>query len=177
MGKALEVIELGDERLREQAKKVNDVFAPEVQELIDNMLATVKKAQGVGLAAPQVGVMLQVFIVSPNPTQRYPHAAIDDTLVVINPKITPKSSEKELDWEGCLSIPGIRGKVNRYKHISVSYQNRLGEFHTEEFSNFTARIFQHEYDHLNGTVFLDKLSSLKTLITDNYYFNLMEQKD
>lgn len=177
MGKKLEIIELGDDRLRKKARAVKDIFDPKIQTLIDDMLVTVKSAQGVGLAAPQVGEMVQIFIVSPKSNQRYPHATLDDTLVVINPTITPVSNNKELDWEGCLSIPGLRGKVNRYQHISVTYQNRLGEIHTQEFTNFVARIFQHENDHLNGTVFLDRLSSIKTLITDKFYFNQLEDSE
>ena len=138
------------------------------------MLVTVKVAKGVGLAAPQVGVSKRLFIVSPSGKQRYPHCNVDDTLIVINPEIKILSQKTHVDYEGCLSIPGIRGKVSRPIKIEVTYLNRLGEQHTEVYEDFTARIFLHENDHLNGTVFLDLMENNKSIITDNEYMKLFD---
>jgi len=172
----LEVTELGDPVLRQVAKPVKDVLAPEIQELIDYMLATVKEEKGVGLAAPQVGLSLRLFIVSPEGTQRYPHCTVNESLVVINPEIKFLNKKTDIDWEGCLSIPGIRGKVPRNLSIQVSYINRLGENKTETYTDFTARIFQHENDHLDGIMFLDRMEDPRDLITDKEYMKLFEDE-
>ena len=177
MTKDLEIIELGDPLLRQKAKAVENIFDSEIQNLIDQMLISVEKAHGVGLAAPQVGVPLQIFIVSPSPTQRYPNTTVEETLVVINPSITQLSNKKDLDWEGCLSIPGLRGKVSRHKSINVNYTNRLGETHSADYHDFVARIFQHEYDHLQGTLFLDRMDSLDSLVTEKYYIDSLEEEE
>lgn len=170
----LEVTELGNPILRQVAKPVKDVFSQEIQDLIDQMLATVKEQRGVGLAAPQVGKSLRIFIISPEGKQRYPHCTVDESLVVINPEIKFISNKTDTDWEGCLSIPGIRGKVTRNLSIQVSYLNRLGESKTEIYHDFVARIFQHEYDHLEGIVFLDRMENPADLITDNEYMKFFE---
>jgi peptide deformylase len=176
MTQTLEIVELGDPVLRQIAKPVKDCNTPEIQTLIDDMLIQVKKARGVGLAAPQVGVPLRLFIVAPSPkSHRYPNTTLDEGLVVINPTIKSITNKKTSDWEGCLSVPGIRGLVSRKCHIEVSYTNRLNEQVTQEFDSFVARIFLHENDHLDGIIFLDRLANNKDIMTDNYYFDMMEQ--
>jgi len=172
---ALPITLLGDPVLRQHTKAVKDISAPEIQVLIDDMLATVQAAHGAGLAAPQVGVSLSIFIVCPDAgRQRYPHASIQDTLVVINPKLEKVGNKRVTDWEACLSIPGIRGKVPRFERIRITYQNRLGEHCVEEYDGFTARVFQHEYDHLQGQVFFDRMNSLKSLMMDEEFVRQME---
>lgn len=175
-GKVLDICELGDPVLRLPATEVIDVFAPEVESLIEDMLATVSAANGVGLAAPQVGVSSRIFILAPEPQQNYPNITVEDTLVVINPKLTLLRTASAPDWEGCLSIPGIRGLVNRAESVEMTYINRLGEPRKETFSGFIARIIQHEYDHLEGVVFLDKLDSVNDIITDKEYIKLCEER-
>ena len=173
----LDIVELGDLVLREKATEVENVFDDKIQTLIDQMLVTVKESQGVGLAAPQVGVSKRLFIISPEGQQRYPHCTIEDTLIVINPKITLLDSELEEEWEGCLSIPGIRGRVTRPSKIDIHYINRLGELKHEQFNGFTSRIFQHENDHLDGILFLDRMDDPLNIITDKEYFKLFEDED
>jgi peptide deformylase len=174
---AMEITELGNPILRVKTKEITDPFQPEIQQLIDDMLDTVVEARGVGIAAPQVGVDYQLFVMTPNISHHPPHDSLENGLVIINPQYKPLNDKMDTDWEGCLSIPGIRGLVPRYKSILATFTNRLGETVTTEFHDFIARIFQHEYDHLIGTVFLDRLTSNKDIITDHEYQKLFEDED
>lgn len=174
MSEILELTELGNPILREKAKEVTDLADDEIQKLIDDMLVTVVDANGVGLAAPQVNSPLRIFVMASYPNPRYPEAPEMEPKEVINPEIISKSNETEDDWEGCLSIPGIRGIVPRHKEIEVRYLDRYGRETTEILDNFLARIFQHEFDHLEGIVFLDRLKSSKDIITDKEYMKLFE---
>lgn len=175
MSKQLEITELGNPILRDDTKKVENIYDEKIQTLIDNMIHTMKSANGVGIAAPQVSESLQIFIMRSNPNPRYPDAPEMQTEAIINPVIISASDEKEFDWEGCLSIPGIRGLVPRHKSINVTYQDRQGKKKEAAFEDFPARIFQHEFDHLNGIMFLDRMESPQHLITENEYIKLMEK--
>ena len=177
MSDILELTELGDPVLRERAKEVENISDPGVQKLIDDMLATVIVVNGVGLAAPQVDSSLRIFVMSSHPNPRYPDAPQQKPREIINPEIISKSEETEEDWEGCLSIPGIRGFVPRHNKIEVRYFDRTGAENTEILDDFLARIFQHELDHLNGIVFLDRLKSSMDIITDREYLKLLEQEE
>lgn len=170
----LDIVELGDPRLRERCKKVKDIFDPNFQNLVHNMFDSLDKAQGVGLAAPQVGETVQVFLVSPEGKHKAPYTSVENTLVVINPKLEFIGNKTAYEWEGCLSIPGFRGQVNRPDKIKLSYTNFLGDDCEEEYSGFTARIIQHEFDHLQGVLFLDKMDDLSSLMTDNYFQKLVD---
>lgn len=174
MHSILEITELGNPVLRKRAEEVKNVDDPEIQQLIDDMMHTVKNVNGVGLAAPQVNRSLRIFVMASNPSPRYPDAPDITALEIINPHITDRSEETENEWEGCLSIPGIRGLVPRHREIQVRYLNRHGEEKSDTFSNFIARIFQHELDHLNGLVFLDRIISNKNIITEHEYIKLVE---
>jgi len=173
MAKILEIEELGNPILREKAKHVDNIRSEDIQKLIDNLIETVKEVNGVGIASPQVNESYQIFIIASHPNPRYPDAPEMEPREVINPKIISRSSEMVKDWEGCLSIPGIRGLVPRHKSISVEYTNRDGDKKTEELEDFIARIFQHEYDHLNGILFLDRLESVIDMITEKEYIKLI----
>jgi peptide deformylase len=175
MAKILEIEELGNPILRENAKHVDNIGDERIQVLIDDLIATVKAANGVGIAAPQVNVSYQIFIVASSPNPRYPDAPKMEPLEVINPKIISRSDQMIKDWEGCLSIPGIRGLVPRHKSLVVEYTTRKDERKTDELEGFIARIFQHEYDHLKGVVFLDHLESLGEVITEKEYIKLFDE--
>lgn len=175
MAKILEIEELGNPILRENAKHVDNIGDEYIQRLIDNLIETVGAANGVGIAAPQVNESFQIFIVASSPNPRYPDAPKMEPIEVINPKILSCSDEMVDGWEGCLSIPGIRGLVPRHKSIAVEYTNRNGDKKTEEISDFIARIFQHEYDHLKGIVFLDRLKSVSEVITEKEYVKLFRE--
>ncbi|MBI2405352.1 peptide deformylase [Candidatus Gottesmanbacteria bacterium] len=130
---------------------------------------------GVGIAAPQVYQPYRMFIVASHPNPRYPNAPEMKPIPVINPTIVSHSKNKIKDWEGCLSIPGIRGLIPRYQSIKVEFTNRNGKKEKREFSDFIARIFQHENDHLDGIVFLDRVENNKEIITDKEYQKLIAQ--
>lgn len=171
-----QIAQLGDPVIRKKATPVVNVKSDKIQVLIADLIATANDNDGVGIAAPQVYQSLQIFIVASHPTPRYPKAPMMKPLVVINPEITKKSKEKILDWEGCLSIPGIRAKVPRCKQTEVSFTTFTGKKVTRSFSGFISRIFQHEYDHLEGIVFLDRVTNTHDIITEKEYQKLFRNK-
>ena len=169
MSEILEIIQLGNLILRQQAKPINNLADEWIQTLIDELIATVAKANGVGIASPQVAESYRLFIVASRPNPRYPNAPTMEPTAMINPRIIAHSSEVVKGWEGCLSVPGIRGLVPRYQAIEVEYTSQDGKLHRQELRDFVARIFQHEYDHLDGIVFIDRVESTKELMTEQEY--------
>lgn len=169
----LPIIQLGSSILRQKATEVEDIQDKTIQKLIDDLMATVTEANGVGIAAPQVAQSYRVMIVASRPNPRYPHAPHMEPTAMINPRIIAHSSTMIKDWEGCLSIPGIRGLVPRYEAIEVEYTDRNGKIQRQLLTNFVARIFQHEYDHFDGIVFLDRLESNLDIVTDHEYQKLI----
>ena len=135
----------------------------DTQRLIDDMIETMAEYDGVGLAAPQVHVSqrLVVYGVAANP--RYPDAPPIPLTVLVNPRITPVGDEQEQDWEGCLSIPDLRGRVPRWACLRVEAQGRDGETLRYTAEGFHARILQHELDHLDGKVYVDRMGSMESL--------------
>jgi peptide deformylase len=164
-----QISQLGHPVLRATAAPLEFPASGSVRMLVADMLETLRDANGVGIAAPQVYESLAIFIVASRPNPRYPDAPLMEPEVVINPQIIERSAEMEKGWEGCLSIPGLRGEVSRHRHIKARYQTIEGKLVEREFSDFVARIFQHEGDHLHGIVFLDRLGSTRDLITEKEY--------
>jgi peptide deformylase len=164
-----QIAQLGHPVLRAVASPVELPVAAGVRSLIDDMLETLRDAHGVGIAAPQVYEPLAAFIVASRPNPRYPEAPLMEPEVVINPEIVGRSEELVKGWEGCLSIPGLRGLVPRHRRILARYQTLDGEPVEREFVDFVARIFQHEDDHLRGLVFLDRLESTRDVVTEKEY--------
>jgi peptide deformylase len=169
MSHLLSIRQLGDPVLRQTAQPVDNIFDPTVQTLIDQLMHLMLDSDGVGIAAPQVAAAYRLLIVASRPNPRYPKAPTMEPTVMINPRLISHSGEVVKDWEGCLSIPGIRGFVPRYRQIEVEYSDRQGNIHQQVLTGFPARIFQHEFDHLSGTVFLDRLDSVQDIITDQEY--------
>lgn len=169
MGEMLDIIELGHPVLREKARSVELIQDDRIQTLIDDLMATVQKANGVGIAAPQVAESYQLMIVASRPNLRYPNAPSMEPTPIINPRILAHSDEMVKGWEGCLSIPGIRGNVPRYQAIEIEFYDRFGKQQKLEMIDFVARIFQHEYDHFNGIVFVDRIESNHDLVTEKEY--------
>jgi len=169
-----QIAQLGHPVLRGTMEHVADPSTPSVQSLIDDMLVTVMDANGVGLAAPQVYEPIALFILASRPNQRYPHAPVMEPLAIINPEILWKSDEKEQGWEGCLSIPGLRGLVPRHQRIGVRYQTRDSKMWEVEYTDFLARVFQHEYDHVQGIVFIDRVESTLDLMTEQEYLRMQQ---
>ncbi len=176
MPKLLEISQLGSPILRKKAEIVKDIKNKEIQSLIDNLIYTAKKEEGVGIAAPQVFESKRLFILSSQPNTRYKKAPKIKPTAIINPEIIEVSKEINKDWEGCLSIPGIRAIVPRHLSIKVKYQTRDGKNKIEIFENFLARVFQHEYDHLNGIVYLDRVESSLDIVTEKEFNRIISNK-
>ena len=159
----LKVARMGHPVLRAKARPIEraEIKTPVIQKLIDDMVQTMVEYHGVGLAAPQIHESLRVFV-----------AVLDvggenepppPPIAIINPEITPLSPEVVEDWEGCLSIPDIRGRVPRAKDIRVRAYDRTGERIEIKASNFSARVIQHETDHLDGILFFDRMKAFDSL--------------
>jgi peptide deformylase len=160
------IAQLGHTVLRVKASDVEDILSDECQQLIELMMLAVSQAGGVGIAAPQIHHSLRIFIMCSKPNVRYPDAPLMEPTAIINPEILHYSSEIIKGWEGCLSVPSMRGLVPRHNKIKVRYFDQQGNEQLKELTGFIARIFQHELDHLNGLTFIDQLESTKDLISE-----------
>ncbi|HEY2432613.1 MAG TPA: peptide deformylase [Vicinamibacterales bacterium] len=166
----LKVAHMGHPVLRTPASAIDpaDIKSPRIQQLIDDMLETMKEYNGVGLAAPQIHEGLRLFVAgfASRPGDEDEEDEPDThvpLMTLINPVITPHGTTVTEDWEGCLSIPEVRGRVPRAQEIDVTAYDRRGKRITVHARGFTARVIQHETDHLNGVLFLDRMTSLMTL--------------
>jgi peptide deformylase len=161
----LKVARLGNPILRKIAEPVSPegIGAPSIQQLIDDLIETMVEYDGAGLAAPQVHVSQQIVVFEVEGNPRYPDAESVPLTVLINPKITPTTQHVEEDWEGCLSVPDLRGKVPRYTQVRVEAYDRRGKRLNYIAKDFHARVAQHECDHLIGKVFLDRMRSMESL--------------
>ena len=156
-----EVLRMGDARLLRRAEEVSVFDTAELHALLQDMRDTMHTMNGVGLAAPQIGVNLRVVIFEVNSNPRYPDAETVPQTVLINPVITPLSSETDEGWEGCLSIPGMRGLVPRYTHLRYQGRDEYGALIDHTVSGFHARVVQHEYDHLDGILYPMRIRDMK----------------
>ena len=152
---------MGDARLLRHAEAVRKFDTPEVHELLKDMRDTMHELDGVGLAAPQIGVNLRVVIFEVSANPRYPDAETVPQTVLINPILTPLSEAMEEGWEGCLSIPGMRGLVPRYTHLRYQGCDEYGALIDRTVSGFHARVVQHECDHLDGILYPMRILDLK----------------
>lgn len=148
-----ELLKMGDPRLLRVAQPVTEFGTPALRELVADMLDTMKAANGAGLAAPQIGVDLQLVIFGFERNERYPDAPPVPLTVLINPLITPLSDTMEEGWEGCLSVPGLRGVVPRHSQLRYSGFDLEGRPIAREATGFHARVVQHECDHLLGVLY------------------------
>jgi peptide deformylase len=148
-----DVLKMGDPRLLRMAKSVNKFDTPALHELVQDMFDTMRAASGAGLAAPQIGVDLRVVIFGFGHNERYPNAPAVPETVLVNPKITPVSLDMEEGWEGCLSIPGLRGIVSRLSMIRYEGYDQYGQPIDRVAEGFHARVVQHECDHLIGKLY------------------------
>ena len=156
-----EILKMGNPVLLKEAEKVEKFDTFEIHELIKDMIETMKDAQGAGLAAPQIGVSIQLVIFGVDKNERYPEAEEVPFTVLINPVITPLNQEKEDDWEGCLSVPGMRGVVPRYKTINYKGFDQYGNEIDRDIEGFHARVVQHECDHLFGILYPSRIENMK----------------
>jgi peptide deformylase len=164
----LPIREMGDPVLREVARPVSaeELASPEVQQLIDDMIETKRAANGAGLAAPQVGVPLRIAVIevtAGNP--RYPYKPAIELTVIVNPELTPLDDAVFATNEGCLSMPNVRGDLERFENVEARYLDRDGVSHRETRRGLTAGTFQHEVDHLDGILFVDRMADMSSLST------------
>ena len=168
-----EIVQLGSEVLRLKAVVVTDIESSEIKQLINTLQDTLASTQGVGIAAPQINESKQVIIIASRPSARYPNAPLMEPTVMINPTFEALSESIEKDWEGCLSIPSIRALVPRYKEIKISYTDITGKKINTQLEGFVARVFQHEFDHLEGKVYLDRVESNHDIFAESEYYKLL----
>jgi peptide deformylase len=159
------VARLGHPVLREPAQplSVEEIRSPDTQRFIDDMIETMREYDGAGLAANQVHTLKQIAVIEVQANPRYPDAPEIPLTVVINPVVIALTEEMEEGWEGCLSVPDMRGRVPRYVAVRLSYHDREGRPQSVIAKDFFARVIQHETDHLNGIVYLDRMRDLSTL--------------
>lgn len=178
----LPIIAYGDPVLRKKGKEISEDY-PKLKELIENMWDTMYGAYGVGLAAPQVGLPIRLFMIDPSPFAEDEDLSEDEKKeleglkkVFINPTIIEERGDEWAFSEGCLSIPDIREDVFRKPEITIEYYDEDFKKHTEDFKGLAARVIQHEYDHVEGVLFTDKLSSLKKRLIKGKLTNIAKGK-
>lgn len=167
----LKVARLGHPVLRQQAQALTrkELASSTVQQLIDNMIDTMREYEGVGLAAPQVHESKSIFVMEVAENERYPDAPAYGLKVFVNPQLSFPDPEQDLGWEGCLSIPNMRGLVPRYKKLHIKAWDRDGKDVALTVEGFPAIVMQHEADHLAGVVYLDRMRDLTALAFDQEY--------
>jgi peptide deformylase len=165
----MRITTVGDPVLRERAPEVppEELQSPEIQTLIDELVDTRRRAGGAGLAATQVSALMRIAVVEVDEATRgrYPYKPPWPLTVLVNPVLEPLSDEKLLINEGCLSVPGLRGDVQRYARVRAHYLDRNGEEHEQVVEGLTAGTFQHEVDHLDGVLFLDRVTDPRSFST------------
>jgi peptide deformylase len=155
-----EVLRMGDPRLLERAREVAEFDTPELHALLADMRDTMAHLNGAGLAAPQIGVGLRVVIFGVHANPRYPDAEEVPDTVLINPVLEPIGTEQVEGWEGCLSVPGMRGLVPRYRRLRYRGSNEKGQPIDRSVVDFHARVVQHEVDHLDGILYPTRIRDL-----------------
>jgi peptide deformylase len=155
------VLKMGEALLAQTAAPVTAFDTPELHALIADLFDTMHAHNGVGIAAPQIGISLQVVIFGFDSNPRYPDAEAVPATILINPVLTPLSEEKVEDWEGCLSVPGLRGKVPRHTRLRYEGFDPAGQRIVREVAGFHARVVQHECDHLIGTLYPQRIRDLR----------------
>ena len=163
--RTLPILQVGDPVLRERAREVSPEELPALQGLIDDMIATMRKAGGAGLAANQVGDLHRILVAEVDHNPRYPYKPPLPLTVMVNPVIEPVGDETIPIIEGCLSVPELRGELARFAAIRVRYLDRDGTPREQAFEGLSAGTFQHEVDHLDGILFLDRVKDPRTFMT------------
>lgn len=155
-----EILKMGDARLLRVAEPVTAFNTPELFKIVADLFDTMAAANGAGLAAPQIGVNLQLVIFGFKDNPRYPDAPTVPETVLLNPVLTPLSDEMDEAWEGCLSVPGLRGLVPRWSKLRYEGVDQFGQTISREVEGFHARVVQHECDHLNGVLYPMRIRDL-----------------
>lgn len=161
----LPVVKMGNPLLRKRSEEVTleEIQSEEFQKFIDDLIETMRDEHGAGIAAPQVGVLKRLFAIEMEKNPRYPDKESFPLGVAINPTIIAVDSDMQDSWEGCLSIPDIRGKLKRHSKIILNALDRTGKPFAKELSGFASVVTQHELDHLDGVLFIDRMKTMETL--------------
>lgn len=167
----LPIVAYGDPVLKKEAEEIEENY-PELDKLIENMYETMYNAEGVGLAAPQIGKAIRLFVVDASPFEEEEPALKDFKKTFINPIIIEEEGDPWTFNEGCLSIPGVRGDVDRQPKITIEYQDEDFNLIEEEYTGLAARVIQHEYDHIEGILFTDKINPLKRRLLSSKLNNI-----
>ena len=165
-----EILQMGNPVLYQRAEEITDFDTPELHGLIKDMFETMADSDGAGLAAPQIGVLQRLVIFSVESNPRYPDAETVPRTILINPQVEVLDDERESGWEGCLSIPGMRGVVSRPSYIRYSGYNEQGEKFSREVRGFHARVVQHECDHLDGVLYPMRIQDIRQFGYDTALF-------
>lgn len=154
------IVVYGSPVLRQIAKVIDPAY-PNLPELLNDMFETMYKADGMGLAAPQIGKSIRIFVIDATPLEEDDPSMKDFKRVFINPNIQELNGEMEVMNEGCLSLPKLREDVNRHNKVKIRYYDENWKLFEEEYEGLKARVIQHEYDHIQGTLFIDRISPLR----------------
>lgn len=167
----MKIAQVGEEVLKTPARQVllEEFKQTQLNEFIDALLSTMLDANGIGIAAPQVFDPRAIMIIASRANPRYPNAPDMEPEVLINPIVSARSSNTVWEWEGCLSVPGLRGKIERADWVDVNYLSRDGEPQQVRYEGFLARIFLHEYDHLIGKTWLDHITDTSNIMANDVW--------
>ena len=167
------ILKAGDPRLIKVEADDIDFDSPAFKKDLSVLINVLHAEGGMGIAAPQLGISRRLLIIESKPNSRYPNAPETPMLIMVNPYILEKSLNEEIGWEGCLSVPAKRVRVKRASSVKVKYQDQAGREQIKELSGFIARIFLHEFDHIEGITILDRALSNDDVIAEKDYFEMM----
>ena len=173
------ILKMGNPILREVSKPLlkEEIVSDQSKDLVKKMWEVMEQAGGIGLAAPQIGVLKQLAVIRlDSDSERYENIEDSEEFVIFNPKLEVLDETKQGFWEGCLSVPGLRGYVERPRKLKINYLNEKAEEKEVIVEDFLATVFQHELDHLFGFLYVDRLKSVKDLIFENEIKNIPEEK-
>ena len=173
------ILKMGNPILREVSKPLSkeEIVSDQSKDLVKKMWKVMEQAGGIGLAAPQIGVLKQLAVIRlDSNSERYENIEDSEEFVIFNPKLEVLDEKKQGFWEGCLSVPGLRGYVERPRKLKINYLNEKAEEKEVIVEDFLATVFQHELDHLFGFLYVDRLKSIKDLIFENEINNIPQEK-
>ena len=177
---AKEILRMGNPLLRKEAEDftIEEIKSPETKLLLEDMWDSLEVAGGIGLAAPQIGILKKLAVIKlSEESDRYPDMEDSEPYVIFNPKVSVVDETEQGFWEGCLSVPGLRGFVERPRSIRVDYLDENAESRSIEAEDFLATVFQHELDHLVGKLYVDRMKDIKTLMfEDEMIFEEIEEE-
>ena len=174
-----EILKLGNHILRQTARELTkeEILSSGIQGLIPKMWDVMKNAGGIGLAAPQIGISIQLAVIKlESDSERYDNLENSEEFVIFNPKLEVIDEQKQGFWEGCLSVPGLRGYVERPRKLKIKYLNENAVEKEVVVEDFLATVFQHELDHLFGFLYVDRLNSTKDLVFEEELTNIASEK-